>query len=77
MPLSRLLVIAAFAALAACGSGNDPQAERDREPVETVFDDMISTQDKAQQRLDAAREGHREALERQLEASESDAGSGE
>jgi hypothetical protein len=39
-------------------------------PVETVFDDMISTQDKAQQRLDAAREAHREALERQLEASE-------
>jgi hypothetical protein len=77
MPLTRLLAAVAFATLAACGGGGDPQAEREREPVETVFDDMIATQDKAQQRLDAAREGHREALERQLEASESDSGGGE
>jgi hypothetical protein len=77
MPLPRLLAAAVLVALAACGGGEEPQAEREREPVETVFDDMISTQDKAQQRLDAAREGHREALERQLEASESDSGGDE
>ena len=77
MPLSRLPVVIVLFSLAACGGSEEPQAEREREPVETVFDDMISTQDKAQQRLDAAREGHREALERQLEASESDSGGDE
>lgn len=77
MPLPRLFAAAVFVSLAACGGGEEPRAEREREPAETVFDDMISTQDKAQQRLDAAREGHREALERQLEASENDAGGGE
>ena len=77
MPLPRLLAAAVLVSLAACGGGEEPGAEREREPVETVFDDMIATQDKAQQRLDAAREGHREALERQLEASESGAGGDE
>jgi hypothetical protein len=65
-----MLPVAAVVLLAACGGGQDPEAAEEREPVETVFDDMIGTQDKAQQRLDAAREGHREALEQQLEASE-------
>jgi hypothetical protein len=77
MPLSRLFVMLALAGLAACGAGEDREAERDREPVETVFDDMIGTQEKVQQRLDAAREGHREALEQQLDASEGQADAGE
>lgn len=77
MPLSRLFVMLALAGLAACGAGEEGEPDRDPEPVETVFDDLISTQDKAQQRLDAAREGHKEALEQQLEASEGQADPGE
>jgi ABC-type glycerol-3-phosphate transport system substrate-binding protein len=70
MPRPRLFALAALAALAACGGDQEAAAPEEREPVETVFDDMIGTQDKAQQRLDAAREGHRDALEQQLSESE-------
>lgn len=75
MPLSRIPAVLALAALAACGGAPEPEPER--EPVETVFDDMIGTQQKAQDRLDAAREGHREAFERELEASEGGSGDAE
>ena len=37
---------------------------------DTVFGDLISTQDKARDRTNAAMEAHREALEQQLEADE-------
>lgn len=75
MPLSPLPAVLAFAALAACSGAPEPEAER--EPVETVFDDMVGAPQRAEDRLDAAREGHREALERALEASEGDSPAGE
>lgn len=69
MPLSRLLAIAAVAALAACGGGRDADREPPP-PEETVFGTLVESPGKVQDRLDAANQGHREALEQQLEASE-------
>jgi hypothetical protein len=59
---------------AGCGGGGD---DRDEEPEETpmqvedtVFGDLVGTQDKARDRSNAAVEQHREALESRLEADE-------
>lgn len=63
-----ILVIAL--AIAGCGGG---ETEREEEPMkveDTVFGDLIGTQDKARDRTNAAMETHREALESQLEADE-------
>ena len=63
----------AFAlSIAVCGGGQ-PEPEPPTEPMkveDTVFGDLIETQDKARDRTNAAMETHREALESQLEADE-------
>lgn len=64
----RMLAIAL--AIAGCGGG-DPEPEKETMQVEdTVFGDLIGTQDKARDRTNAAMEAHRDALESQLEADE-------
>ncbi|HXV39994.1 MAG TPA: hypothetical protein VD701_03405 [Steroidobacteraceae bacterium] len=70
-------LVAALAVLlltAGCGGGGD---DRDEEPEEapmkveeTVFGDLVGTQDKARDRSNAAVEQHREALESRVEADE-------
>jgi len=57
-------------ALAGCGGG-EPEPEKEPMKVEdTVFGDLIGTQDKARDRANAAVETHRKALESRLEADE-------
>lgn len=64
----RMLAIAI--AIAGCGGG-EPEQEKETMKVEdTVFGDLIGTQDKARDRTNAAMEAHRAALESQLEADE-------
>lgn len=77
MPRATFPALVAMILAAACGGEGQGAREEQREPVETVFDDMIGTQDKARQRLDAAQEGHRDALERQLSESEGGPAEGE
>lgn len=59
---------------AGCGGGGDDRdEEREEAPMqveETVFGDLVGTQDKARDRSNAAVEQHREALESRLEADE-------
>jgi hypothetical protein len=62
--------LAAVLALAGCGGG-EPEPEKEPMKVEdTVFGDLVGTQDKARDRTNAAMDGHREALEKQIEADE-------
>jgi hypothetical protein len=57
--------------LAFAGCGGEPEPEKEPMKVEdTVFGDLIGTQDKARDRTNAAIETHREAQETQLEADE-------
>jgi hypothetical protein len=63
-------MLAIALAIAGCGGG---EPEREEEPMkveDTVFGDLIGTQDKARDRTNAAMEAHRDALESQLEADE-------
>ncbi len=65
-------LLAVALAIAGCGGG-EPEPEPAKEPMkveDTVFGDLIGTQDKARDRTNAAMETHREALESQLEADE-------
>jgi hypothetical protein len=63
-------MLAIALAIAGCGGG-EPEHEKETMKVEdTVFGDLIGTQDKARDRTNAAIEAHREALESQLEADE-------
>jgi hypothetical protein len=56
---------------AGCGSNEEPQEEEPPMKVEdTVFGDLIGTQDKARDRSNAAVELHRDALEKRLDADE-------
>jgi hypothetical protein len=62
--------LAAMLVMTGCGGG-EPEPEAETMKVEdTVFGDLIGTQDKARDRTNAAMEAHREALESQLEADE-------
>ena len=64
--------LTAVLAFAGCG-GSEPEPEPEKEPMkveDTVFGDLIGTQDKVRDRTNAAMETHREALEKQLEADE-------
>ncbi|HUG04407.1 MAG TPA: hypothetical protein VML92_08260 [Steroidobacteraceae bacterium] len=63
-------MLALALALASVGCG-EPEHEKETMKVEdTVFGDLIGTQDKARDRTNAAMEAHRAALESQLEADE-------
>jgi len=62
--------LTAVIALAGCGGG-EPEPEKEPMKVEdTVFGDLVGTQDKARDRTNAAMDTHREALEKRLEADE-------
>jgi hypothetical protein len=57
------------AALAACGGGEREEREV-MKPEETVFRDLVTAPEKAQDRTNAAMEAHREALESRLREDE-------
>ena len=61
-----------FAVLAMAGCGrSEPEPEQPLMKVEdTVFGDLVSTQDKARDRTNAAVEAHKAALEAQISESE-------
>ena len=60
----------AVLAMAGCGK-SEPEPEKPPMKVEdTVFGDLISTQDKARDRTNAAVEAHKAALEAQISESE-------
>ncbi len=60
----------AVLAMAGCGS-SEPEPEKPPMKVEdTAFGDLISTQDKARDRTNAAVEQHKAALDAQISASE-------
>ncbi len=61
-----------FAVLAMAGCGkSEPEPEKPPMKVEdTVFGDLISTQDKARDRTNAAVEAHKAELEAQISESE-------
>ena len=61
-----------FATLALTGCGNnEPDPEEPPMKVEdTVFGDLVGTQDKARDRTNAAVEAHKAALEAQISESE-------
>ena len=70
---TRLTAALLFALIAACGGGEKKEREV-MKPEETVFRDLVTAPQKAEDRTDAAMDAHREALERQLRDSEGDAG---
>ncbi|MEX1994018.1 MAG: hypothetical protein WD929_05090 [Steroidobacteraceae bacterium] len=57
--------------LAACGGGDDKPEEPPMKVEDTVFGDLVGTQDKARDRANAAVETRRDALDSRLEADES------
>ncbi len=62
----------AIAALAMAGCGKS-ETEPDEQPMkveDTVFGDLVSTQDKARDRTNAAVEAHKAALDAQIRESE-------
>ncbi len=56
--------------LGGCGSSEEEPKEEPMKVEDTVFGDLVGTQDKARDRTNAAVEAHREALESRLEADE-------
>jgi len=63
-------MLAIAIAIAGCGSGEREPEEEPMKVEDTVFGDLIGTQDKARDRTNAAMEAHRKALDSQLEADE-------
>jgi hypothetical protein len=70
---ARLTAVLLFAAIAACGGGEKKEREV-MKPEETVFRNLVTAPQKAEDRADAAIDVHREALEKQLRESEGEAG---
>ncbi len=63
-------MLVAALALGGCGS-SEPEPEPEPMKVEdTVFGDLVGTQDKARDRTNDAVDTHREALERRLDSDE-------
>jgi hypothetical protein len=58
-----------LALVAACG-GSDKKEREVMKPEETVFRDLVTAPQKAEDRTNAAMDAHREALEKQLRESE-------
>ncbi len=71
MPATAAIwMLVAALALGGCGS-SEPEPEPEPMKVEdTVFGDLVGTQDKARDRTNQAVDTHREALEQRLEADE-------
>ena len=66
-------LIALLLPLLAAGCGGGEKEEREvMKPEETVFRDLVAAPGKAEDRANAARDDHREALEQQLRESEGD-----
>lgn len=62
--------LAAMLVLTSCGRGEPEPEEEPMKVEDTVFGDLVGTQDKARDRTNAAMDAHRKALETQLEADE-------
>jgi hypothetical protein len=63
--------VLAAALAAGCGGKEEPEEEEPPMKVEdTVFGDLIGTQDKARDRSNAAVELHRESMDKRLEEDE-------
>ncbi len=60
-------------ALAGCGQDEAEPPEPTMAVEDTVFGDLIATQDQARDRTNAALEQHRQALKSQLDAAEGSA----
>ena len=63
------IVLLMVTALTACGGG-EPEEREVMKPEETVFRDLVTAPDKAQDRTDAAMEARRDALEQRLREDE-------
>ena len=71
MRASWALGMLAAALAAGCGSNEEPKEEEPAMKVEdTVFGDLVGTQDKARDGANAAVELHRESLNKRLEEDE-------
>ena len=70
---TRLTAVLLCALIAGCG-GSEKKEREVMKPEETVFRDLVTAPQKAEDRTNAAMDAHREALERQLRDSEGDAG---
>ncbi len=57
-------------AMGGCGSSESETEEPPMKVEDTVFGDLVSTQDKARDRVNAAVETHKAALEAQINESE-------
>ncbi len=70
--MHAIWITGTFAALAIAGCGkSEPEPEEPPMKVEdTVFGDLVGTQDKARDRTNAAVDAHRAALEAQISESE-------
>jgi hypothetical protein len=66
---ARLAVALLFLLAAACGGGEKKEREV-MKPEETVFRDLVTAPQKAEDRTNAAMEAHREELEKSLRESE-------
>jgi len=66
---ARLGAVLLLALVAACG-GSDKKEREVMKPEETVFRDLVTAPQKAEDRTNAAMDAHREALEKQLRESE-------
>ncbi len=64
-------VLAVALTTTACGSNEEPKVEEPPMKVEdTVFDDLVGTQDQARDRSNAAVELHRDSMNKRLETDE-------
>jgi hypothetical protein len=68
-----IVVVAMAAALSMTGCGGNDEPEEEEEPMkveDTVFGDLVGTQDTVRDRTNAAVDLHRDNLDKRLEADE-------
>ena len=69
--IRALGVVVAAVLAGGCGGSDEPEPEEEPMKVEdTVFGDLVGTQDKARDRSNAAVELHRESLNKRLDEDE-------